>query len=113
MNKDPKVFLAHIMESIGLIEEYSESKTIQDFMRSKSLQDMIIRRIEIIGEAVKYLPDDIKDSHSEVPWKKVAGMRDVLIHQYFGVDIEATWDVVEKDIPELKSKLLRIQEELK
>ena len=84
MNKDPKVFLAHIMESIGLIEEYSESKTIQDFMRSKSLQDMIIRRIEIIGEAVKYLPDDIKDSHSEVPWKKVAGMRDVLIHQYFG-----------------------------
>ena len=112
MNKDPKVFLAHIMESIGLIEEYSEGKTIQDFMRSKSLQDMIIRRMEIIGEAVKYLPDDIKDSHSEVPWKKIAGMRDILIHQYFGVDIEATWDVVEKDIPELKAKILKIQEEL-
>jgi uncharacterized protein with HEPN domain len=60
MNKDPKVFLAHIIESIGLIEEYSEGKTIQDFMRSKSLQDMIIRKIEIIGEAVKYLPETSK-----------------------------------------------------
>lgn len=96
-----------------MIEEYSEGKTVQDFMRSKSLQDMIIRRIEIIGEAVKYLPDDIKDSHSEVPWKMIAGMRDVLTHQYFGVDIEATWDVVKKDIPELKGKLLMIQKELK
>lgn len=60
MKKDPKVFLSHIMESISLIEEYSEGKTIQDFMRSKSLQDKIIRRIEIIGEAVKYLPEDVK-----------------------------------------------------
>jgi uncharacterized protein with HEPN domain len=74
MNKDPIVFLSHIMESIGLIEEYSEGKIIEDFMQSKSLQDMIIRRIEIIGEAVKYLPDDIKDSPPEVPWKKIAGM---------------------------------------
>ncbi len=73
---------------------------------------MIIRRIEIIGEAVKYLPDDFKAVHSEVPWKKISGMRDVLIHQYFGVDIEATWDVVKQDIPELKTKIMMIRKEL-
>lgn len=74
MKKDPKVFLEHIMESISLIEEYSEGATIQDFMGSKSLQDKIIRRIEIIGEAVKYLPEDLKIAHPEVPWKKIVGI---------------------------------------
>lgn len=113
MKKDPKVFLEHILESIELIENYTENKTISNFIKSVQLQDSIIRRIEIIGEAVKNVPDDVKNKYPEVPWKKIAGMRDVLIHEYFGIDLELTWEVVQKDIPDLKSEILKIKHDLK
>jgi uncharacterized protein with HEPN domain len=112
MKKDPGIFIGHILESIEIIEGYSEGMTEVDLMGSIDLQDKIIRRIEIIGEAVKNLPDDLKKAHSEIPWRDIAGMRDIVVHQYFGVDLEFVWQVVTKDIPELKPKLLKIQEEL-
>lgn len=76
------------------------------------LQDAVIRRIEIIGEAVKNIPDGIKGKYPEIPWKEIAGMRDILIHEYFGIDLELTWEVVTRDIPDLKTKLLRMRKEL-
>jgi uncharacterized protein with HEPN domain len=112
MKKDPIVFLGHILESIDLIESYSEDVDEIEFMRSTPLQDMLVRRIEIIGEAVKNLPEDLKREHPEIPWRDIAGLRDIIVHQYFGLDLELIWDVVKRDIPELKPRLKRIQEEL-
>lgn len=112
MKKDVKIFLEHILESISLIEEYVKDKDKSDFLESPQLQDSVIRRVEIIGETIKNIPDEVKETHSIIPWKKIVGMRDILIHQYFGVDLNLTWKVIEKDIPELKKQIVFIKDQL-
>ena len=108
MKKDPEVFLSHIIDSILLIEEYTNNASETEFHKNRSLQDAIIRRLEIIGEAVKNLPTQFRAKHPEIPWKQIAGMRDILIHEYFDVDLALTWRVVKQEIPVIKKRLSAI-----
>lgn len=105
MKRNPKLFLEHILESITLIEEYTQDVTKETFMESMKVQDMVLRRLEIIGEAVKNIPEDIKSAHADIPWKSIAGMRDKLIHQYFSIDLKLTWNVVKNQLPTLKQNI--------
>jgi len=105
VKKNPEVFIGHIVESIELIEEYSENLTAATFKKNRPMQDAITRRLEIIGEAVKNIPAPYKAKHPDIPWKQMAGMRDVLIHEYFDVDLNLTWSVVKQELPSVKKKL--------
>ena len=112
MKKDDSIFVSHILDSIQKIEEFSRDVSKEDFFDSVLLQDAIIRRIEIIGEASKNVSDSLKSKYPEIPWNEMARTRDKLIHGYFGIDLDLTWDIVEDDISELKDKIRIVVDDL-
>jgi len=105
LKKEDTIYLQHILDAISRIEEYVHELSYERFLENRLVQDGVIRQIEIIGEAAKRLSPKMRNQVSDIPWKDIAGMRDKLIHDYMGVDIDAVWDTVSKDIPELKNKL--------
>ncbi|HII02440.1 TPA: DUF86 domain-containing protein [Methanosarcinaceae archaeon] len=108
MKKNDLVYLDHILDSIERIEEYTEGMEGPDFLSNKLVQDGTIRQIEIIGEATKNLSKDFREKYPQVPWKDIAGMRDRLIHHYFGVNLKDVWYTVKVDIPVLKEEIMAI-----
>jgi len=113
MTRDMRLYIQDILESMEAIEEYVQSTTEEQFYRNRQVQDAVLRRLEIIGEAVKNLDEDFRNRYPEIPWKKVAGLRDVLIHEYFGVSLKRVWRVIKIDLVDMKSHISRIWEELK
>lgn len=108
--KTDKIYIIHIIECISHIEEYTQNDK-STFFESTLVQDATIRNLEIIGEATKKVSLSLRQSHPEVPWKEMAGLRDVLIHDYFGVDVNIVWNVIEREIPKLKLALEKILQE--
>ena len=100
MKKD-EPFLKHIVDAISDVEKFSKNVTKAEFLKNKEKQYAVLRALEIIGEASKNLCEQVKGKHSEVPWRDVAGMRDKLIHGYFGVKLELVWETVRNELPKL------------
>ena len=105
--KDDRIYLLHIRDAIEHIMEYTISGK-GSFIADRKTQDAVVRNLEIIGEATKRLSPPLKDAHPDISWKPIAGMRDKLIHDYFGINLQLVWDVVERDLPGLKLKVSQL-----
>jgi len=108
MSLSPLEYLRHILDEINYIENAVCGVEESDFIADETLKRSVVRSIEIIGEAAKKVPVDFKDKHCNIDWKRIAGMRDKLIHDYFGVDYHIVWDVATNKLPELKQKIAGI-----
>lgn len=108
MKKDSSIYLQHILESIDLIESRIKNTSYKDFINDIDLQDMIIRRLEIIGEAVRNLPKEFRQENSHINWQSPADMRSVLIHGYLDVDLDVVWDTMKNDLPTFKEQIKKL-----
>lgn len=104
------LYISDILEAIQNIERYVENLTFDDFLKDRKTIDAIVRNLEIIGEAVKHIPKNLKLKYPAIPWKKMAGMRDRIIHEYFGVDNEILWKTIKEDLPKVKPEIEKILE---
>jgi uncharacterized protein with HEPN domain len=101
MPRDSRVYLEDILEATRKITTYTGSLSKAAFLEDEKTIDAVVRNLEVIGEAVKKLPEDLRARHPALEWKKMVGLRDILIHEYFGLDAEIVWDIVQNKVPAL------------
>lgn len=106
--RDIKLYIADIITAAGKIEEYTKDLEFAQFAKDSKTADAVVRNLSIIGEAVKNIPDTVKEKHPEIPWEEVAGMRNKVIHEYFGVDEEILWKTIKDDLPVFKDDILKL-----
>lgn len=110
MSRSPLDFLRHMLDETIYLMEQTQGLTQDDFRHNATLQRAFVRSIEIIGEAARQTPEDFRQTHSRIEWRAMAGMRDRLIHGYFGVDYDLVWDVVTQKVPALRQTIEEILE---
>lgn len=105
-------YIKDILNSINETEEFVEGMGFKEFVADQKTVNAVIRSLEVLGEAAKNIPDSLRKEYPEIPWAKMAGMRDKLIHEYFGVDLEIVWQVIHKDLPPLKPHIKKVLQDL-
>jgi len=108
--KNDNVYLKHILDAISDIEKFMQGVSEEEFFGNREKQYAVLRALEIIGEATKNLSSELKTKSAGIDWKNIAGMRDKLIHAYFGVKLHLVWETVKKDLPKLKKQAQEILE---
>ncbi len=107
-----RMYLQHILDAIGRIEQYVTGLNEEAFEREELIQDAVIRQLEVIGEAARHLSSEVRGSYPEIPWRDIVGMRNKLIHDYLGVDIGLVWVTVQEDLPMLREQVQRVLQDL-
>lgn len=111
MIKEVQVYIDDIEECIIKIEKYVKDVNKDEFLNDDELQDAVIRRFAVIGEAAGRIPKEFKEKYSNIPWKKMIGMRNILIHVYSEADFDSIWDTIENDLPELKKQIIILKKD--
>ena len=112
MRRNITLYIKDLLENIKHAETFTENVTYEDFIKDKKTSYAVVRCIEIIGEAAKNIPDDVRERYPDIPWKKMAGMRDKISHFYFGIDMEKVWLSVKRDIPKIKLQVKKILKDI-
>jgi len=110
MSRDYKVYLEDIVQAIEKIQRYTEGLSLEVLASDEKTLDAVLRNLEVIGEAVKALPEQVRLQGQDVDWKKIAGLRDILIHRYFGIDLDIIWDVIRNRLPVLGERVGKLLE---
>lgn len=108
--RNAKLYLADIEDALGKVERYTQNLSFKDFASNQQVIDAVVRNFEVIGEAVRNIPSEVTLAHPDVPWEKMIGMRNKIVHEYFGVDEEIVWKTIQEDLPVFRGQIAKILE---
>jgi uncharacterized protein with HEPN domain len=112
MPRDYKVYADDILEAIAKVKRFTIGLDQESFSKDEKTFDAVIRNLEVIGEAIKKIPEEVRNRYPAIEWKKIAGVRDILVHEYFGIDVDIVWDIVQHKLSPLEIQIKRIVADL-